>query len=92
MRDNIIIKDVITGKSYNGFSCPFCGGKEVYVLHDINPHYQYNINKDFVYCRCENKDCRYIAWKNQEAYTKILPYEEKVFSNPIDAILAWNKI
>lgn len=92
MRENIIIKDEITGKSYKGLSCPLCGGKEVYILHDINPNYQDDINKDFVFCRCENKDCRYIVWKNQEAYTKILPYEEKVFLDPIDAIFAWNKI
>lgn len=27
MRENIIIKDAITGKSYKGLSCPLCGGK-----------------------------------------------------------------
>jgi hypothetical protein len=78
-----MIIDLITGKTYKSEKCWHCGCEEIYVCHAVNPMFPNDIDKDDVFCRCNN--CRYIPKENR------WDSPTKHFNNVQEAVDFWNE-
>ena len=82
-----MVKDLITGKTYESKPCYHCRAEcaehEIFVIHTVNSEFPDDTSKDEVYCRCQR--CRNVPLESNWASGV------KIHTNVEEAVDWWNK-